>query len=48
MKGSKRVLVKVVVFQLRVSGQPQHDAMPNFFTDSRSFIFGLSNASEFP
>ena len=35
MKGSKRVLVKVVLFQLRGHGHPQDDAMLNFFADSK-------------
>ena len=30
MKGSRRVLVKVVLFQLRGRGHPQDDATPNF------------------
>ena len=30
MKGSRRVLVKVVLFQLRGRGHPQDGAMPNF------------------
>ena len=34
MKGSRRVLVKVVLFQLRGRGHPQDDATPNFFADS--------------
>ena len=33
MKGSRRVLVKVVLFQLR-GGHPQDDATPNFLADS--------------
>ena len=35
MKGSRRVLVKVVLFQLRGRGHPQDDAMPHFFADSK-------------
>ena len=35
MKGSRQVLVKVVLFQLRGRGHPQDDAMPNFFADSK-------------
>ena len=35
MKGSRRILVKVVLFQLRGRGHPQDDAMPNFFADSK-------------
>jgi len=34
LKGSKRVLVKVVLFQLRGRGHPQDDATPNLFADS--------------
>ena len=36
MKGSKRVLVKVVLFQLRGHGHPQDDATPNSIPDSKS------------
>ena len=43
MKGSRRVLVKVVLFQLRGPGHPQDDANTNFFADSKSPILGLSN-----
>ena len=43
MKGSRRVLPKVMLFQFRGRGHPQDDAMPNFFADSRSPIEGLSN-----
>ena len=39
MKGSRRVLVKVVLFQLRGRGHPQNDAMPNFFADSNEVSF---------
>ena len=35
MKGSRRVLVKVVLFQLRGRDHPQDDATPNFFADSK-------------
>ena len=35
MKGSRRVLVKVVLFQLRGPGHPQDDANTNFFADSK-------------
>ena len=35
MRGSKLVLVEVVLFQLRVRGHPQDDATPNFFADSK-------------
>ena len=37
-KGSRRVLVKVVLFQLRGPGHPQDDANINFFADSKSPI----------
>ena len=47
MKGSRRVLVKVVLFQLRGRGHPQDDAMPNFFADSKRPILGLSNEVSF-
>ena len=47
MKGSTRVLVKVVLFQLRGWGHPQGDAMPNFFPDSKSYLLGLSNEVSF-
>ena len=35
MKGSRGVLVKVVLFQLRVRGHPQDGATANFFADSK-------------
>ena len=35
MKGSRQVLVEVVLFQLRGCGHPQDDATPNFFADSK-------------
>ena len=35
MKGYRRVLVKVVLFQLRGCGHSQDDATPNFFADSK-------------
>ena len=41
MKGSRRVLVKVVLFQLRGRGHPQNDATPNIFPDSKSLLLGL-------
>ena len=43
MKGSRQVLVKVVLFQLRGYSQPQNDAMPVFFANSKRSILGLSN-----
>ena len=47
MKGSRQVLVKVVLFQLRGHGHPQDDAMPNFFANSERPILGLSNEVSF-
>ena len=47
MTGSKRVLVKVVLFQLRGRGHPQNDAMPNIFPDSKSLLLVLSNEVSF-
>ena len=47
MKGSRRVLVKVVFFQLRGPGHPQDDANTNFFADSKRPILGLSNEISF-
>ena len=47
MKGSRQVLVKLVLFQLRERGHPQDDAMPNFFADSKCPIWGLSNEVSF-
>ena len=44
IKGSRQVLVKVVLFQLR---GPQNEAIPNFFPDSKSSILGLSNEVSF-
>ena len=35
MRGSRRVLVKVVLFQLRERGDLQDDATPDFFPDSK-------------
>ena len=35
MKGSTRVLVKIVLFQLKGCGHPQDDTMPNFIPDSK-------------
>jgi len=43
MRGSIRVLAKVVHFQFRGNGQPQDDAMTYFLPDSKSSILGLSN-----
>ena len=47
MKGSKRVLVKVVLFQLSGHGHPQDDATSNFFVNSTRPILGLSNEVPF-
>ena len=47
MKGSRRVLVKVVLFQLRGHSQPQNDATPNFFANSKRPILRLSNEISF-
>ena len=47
MKGSRRVLVKVVLFQLRGRSQPQNDAMANFLANSERPILGLSNEVSF-
>ena len=47
MRGSRRDLVKVVLFQLRGLGHPQDDTTPNFFPDSKSSIIGLSNEVSF-
>ena len=46
-KGSKRVLVKVVLFQLSGCGHPQDDATPSFFINSKSSVLGLSNDISF-
>ena len=47
IKGSKRVLVKVVLFQLSGHGHPQDGATTNFFADSKRPILGLSNKVSF-
>ena len=47
MKGSRRVLVKVVLFQLRGRGQAQDDATPNFIPDSKCPLRGLLNEVSF-
>ena len=47
MKGSRRVFVKVVLFQLRGHGHPQDDATPIFFANSECPILGLSNEVSF-
>ena len=43
MRGSKRVLVEVVLFQLKGRGHPQDDATPIFFLYSKASSLGLSN-----
>ena len=47
MKGSRRVLVKVVLFRIRGRSQPQNDAKANFFANSERPILGLSNEVSF-
>ena len=47
MKGYRRVLVKVVLFQLRGPGHLQNDTTPKFFPDSNSPMLGLSNEVSF-
>ena len=47
MEGSRLILVKVVLFQLRGGGHPQGGAAPSFSTDSKSSILGLSNEVSF-
>ena len=47
MKGSRRVLVKVVLFQLRGRSQPQIDATANSFKNSERPILGISNEVSF-
>jgi len=42
-----RVLVKIVLFQLRGHGHPQDDAMPNFLLDSKGPLLDLSNEVSF-
>ena len=43
MRGSRRVPVKVVLFQLRGPGLAQDGATSNFSPDSKSSLSGLSN-----
>ena len=43
IKGSRPVLVKVMLFHSRGCGHPQDDAMANFFLDSKGSISKLSN-----
>ena len=47
MRGSKLVLVEVVLFQLKGHGHPHDDATPNFFPNSKGSILGLSNEVSF-
>ena len=47
MKGSRRVLVKAVLFQLRGRSQPQNNTTANFFANSKRPILGLSNEVSF-
>ena len=47
MKGSRRVLEKVMLFQFRGRSQPQNDATANFFANSKRPILGLSNEVSF-
>jgi len=47
MRGSRQVLVEVVLFQLRGRGHPQDDTTPNFFPNSKVSILGLSNEVSF-
>ena len=42
MEGSKQVLVKVMLFQLREHVHPQDGAMPTFFHESSSPLLVLS------
>ena len=47
MRGSRGLLVKVMLFQLDGHGHPQDDDMPSFFPDSKNSIAGLSNEVSF-
>ena len=47
MKGSRRVLAKVVLFRLRGCSQPQNDATANLFANSERPILELSNEVSF-
>ena len=44
---SQRVLIKVVLFQLKGRSQPQNDATANFVANSKRPISGLSNEVSF-
>ena len=48
MKGSRQVLVKVVLFQLRGCGQPQDDAKPNFLQILNALYKGFQMAWHHP
>ena len=41
-EGSRRVLVKLLLFQSGGCGLPQDGARPSFFPDSKSSTLGLS------
>ena len=47
MKSFSRVLVKVVLFQIRGRSQPQNDVTANFFANSERPMLGLSNEVSF-
>ena len=47
MEGSRQVLVKVMLFQLRGCSHPQNDATANLFTNSKRPILGVSNEVSF-
>ena len=47
MGGSRQILVKVVLFQLREHGHPQDGATPNFSANSERPILGFSNEGSF-
>ena len=47
MRGSRGVLVNVLLFQLDGYGHPQDDATSSFFLDSKSSILELSNEVSF-
>ena len=42
MRSSRRVVVKVVLFQFRGHGHPQDRVILSFLLDSKSSILGLS------
>ena len=43
MRGSRQVLVQVMLFQFLGHGHPQVSATPNSLPDSKSSVSGLSN-----